>query len=453
MTSGAERPASEPGDWFGQPRGLTILFLTEAWEKFSFYGMRTILIYYMVKQLTFDQGGASLIYGLYTAGVSMTPFFGGFLSDRWLGARRSVAIGGLIMAVGHFMMAFDALLIPALATIAIGSGFYSPNLPAQVAPLYAPEDPRGRSAINVYYLGVNFGAFFAPFVVGTLGEVYGWHYGFAAAGIGMLAGLGIYLAGQRYLPPAPPKPKRSDPVARAAGLTPARLLLLLAVVAPLVIYRACYEQLGNTFPLWADSGVDRRIGSFTIPMTWFISLNPLIIFTFTPMLVSYWTKRTATGRDQGTARKMAFGAVLLGASFLLLAIVAAASTARGHKASWLWVVAFFLVYTLGELHTLPVGLGLVARIAPVGLAATTIAIYGGQAFLGNLFGGFLGGLWGRLSPAMFFGLVAVACLVSAGALAMLKRVVQAAEQDAERVRLSAVEARAQAGPLVSEARV
>src|SRR6201996_2520997 len=186
--------------WFGQPRGLTILFLTEMWEIFSYYGMRSLLVYYMTKQLLIGQEKSSLIYGTYTAMAYFTPIIGGVISDRWLGKRRAVIIGGSIMAAGHFMMAFEPSFYFALATIAIGNGLFLPSLPSQIDDLYAPGDPRVGWAYNVYYVGINIGGFLAPLICGTLGEVYGWHWGFGAAGIGMLGGLCIYLAGGKYLP-------------------------------------------------------------------------------------------------------------------------------------------------------------------------------------------------------------------------------------------------------------
>lgn len=179
----------------GQPRGLTVLFLTEIWEKFSFFGMRTLLVYYMTTTLLIEQERASIIYGVYTVAIYLTPIFGGVLADRWLGRRRSVVIGASVMILGHFMMASEALFYPALAVIAIGNGLFLPNLPGQVAGLYKPDDPRRGSAYNIYYMGVNLGAFMAPLVCGAVGEIYGWHWGFALAGVGMAAGLTIYLMG------------------------------------------------------------------------------------------------------------------------------------------------------------------------------------------------------------------------------------------------------------------
>ena len=192
--------AAAPSNWFGQPRGLTILFLTNMWEQFSYFGMRALLVYYMTTQLLFGQEKSSSIYGFYTAFAYFTPIIGGTIADRWLGKRRAVIIGATVMAAGHFMMASEPLFYVALATIAIGNGLFLPTLPSQINDLYTADDPRRPWAYNVYYVGVNVGAFLAPLVCGFLGETYGWHYGFAAAGVGMLSGLVIYLYGQPYLP-------------------------------------------------------------------------------------------------------------------------------------------------------------------------------------------------------------------------------------------------------------
>src|SRR6187549_1390913 len=186
--------------WFGHPRGLTILFLTNMWEQFSYYGMRAMLVYYMTKQLLLAQGTSSYIYGLYTACAYFTPLIGGIVADRFLGKKRAIVIGGSVMALGHFMMTLEPLFYVALATIAIGNGLFLPSLPSQIGDLYERGDPRAGRAYNVYYLGINIGGFLAPLICGTLGEVFGWHVGFGAAGLGMLAGLVIYLWGQRYLP-------------------------------------------------------------------------------------------------------------------------------------------------------------------------------------------------------------------------------------------------------------
>lgn len=433
MTGGRRTPAAEGETTFlGHPKGLTILFLTEMWEIFSFYGMRTLLIYYMTKHLLIGQQHASLIYGLYTAFVYLTPILGGAISDRWLGRHRAVVLGGSIMALGHFMMASEALLFPALAVIALGNGFFLPNLPSQIRGLYREGDPRAGSAFNVYYLGANLGAFLAPLVCGTLGEVYGWHWGFAAAGVGMLAGLTIYVLGRRHLPPEPVRgvdrrADEPDPESMGRGLR-GRLLLLAAIAATVVVFRIPYEQVGNTLPLWMDVAVDRQVtaGGWAIPLTWFQSLNPMLVISLTPLLIVVWTRAARRGHEPSPLIKMVIGGVLLSLAFLMLAGVTLWS--GGGQVSWLWLAVFFAVLTTAELYVFPIGLGLFGRLAPRGMTATIIALWFLSAFLGNLLAGAVGALWSMMEPGQFFLLLAVLAGASAGLLALLDRPVRRIDQ-------------------------
>jgi proton-dependent oligopeptide transporter, POT family len=422
----AERPRAQ---WFGQPRGLTILFLTEMWMQFSFFGMRTILVYYMIKELLIPQERTSLIYGGYAAAVYFTPIFGGFISDRWLGKRNAVIIGGLMMAAGHFMMIFPNLFFQALSAIAIGNGFFLPSLSSQINALYDDDDPRLGSAYNIYYVGINLGAFLAPFVCGTLGELFGWHWGFAAAGVGMVVGLVTYLAGARWLPA-----ERREANARVVPrFTPAqrrRVWLLLAVMAVVIIFRGAYEQNGNTIAVWTDVGVDRHVvGGWSIPLTWFQSLNPLVIFIGTPLLVGYWTRLGRRHREPSSVAKMATGALVVALSYALVAVVCLASDFHHARSSWIWLTAYFVVMTIGELFILPVGLGLFGRLAPKGLEATAIATWFFAGFAGNLLAGWLGLFWSRLSQPAFFTLIALAAAAAALLLWLLHPAGRQAEHE------------------------
>lgn len=391
-----------PSPWFGQPRGLAVLFLTNMWEQFSYYGMRALLVFYMTKQLLLSQGHSSLVYGAYTACAYFTPIIGGVIADRYLGKRRAVIVGASIMAGGHFMMASETLFYVALATIALGNGLFLPSLPSQINDLYAPGDPRRGWAYNVYYVGINIGGFLAPLICGTLGEIYGWHYGFGAAGIGMLAGLIIYVAGRRYLPAEPPRQKVA--VALRTGMDRQTVMLLLGIAIAVTVFRGAYEQVGNTVALWADSGLDRNVGGFAIPMTWFVSLNPLFVILMTPPLLAWWRRRADAGGEQAPARRMAAGAAIVAAAYLLLAV--AAWSAGGGHAPWAWLAGFFLLFTFGELFILPTGLGLFARLAPPGLGATTVAAWYLTIFSGSLAAGLVGTLWSGMLPVAFFSLLA-----------------------------------------------
>ena len=284
--------STETKDFAGHPKGLYVLFATEMWERFSFYGMRAILVYYMMKQLMFSQGKASYIYGLYTGLVYFTPFFGGILADKFFGQKRMVVAGGLIMAVGHFFMVSEAMFFPALLCIIIGNGALKPNISTQVGSLYAEHDPRRDRAFTIFYLGINVGAFLSPLICGTLGEMYGWHYGFGAAGVGMLIGLAIYLWGQKYLAPDEIT-KHKEAKTEYAPLTPQekkRIWALVALCALNIIFWIPYEQEGNTLSLWADDYTNRAIlgGIWEIPASWFQSVNSAVIFFMTPVLCGLW---------------------------------------------------------------------------------------------------------------------------------------------------------------------
>ncbi|HEY9540968.1 MAG TPA: peptide MFS transporter [Luteimonas sp.] len=418
MNAGAEKT------WFGQPRGLTILFLTQMWELFSYYGMRTLLVYYMTKQLLFAQDKASFIYGTYTAMAYFTPILGGAIADRWLGKRNAVVIGGSIMAIGHFVMAFEPMFYVALATIALGNGLFLPSLPSQINDLYAADDPRRGRAYNVYYVGLNVGGLLAPLVCGTLGELYGWHYGFGAAGVGMFLGLVIYLAGRRYLPPEPQRLAPPVAAVQDARASHRRIWwLLLGVGIAATIFRGAYEQIGNTLPLWIDTGVDRVLLGFTIPMTWFQSLNPLLVISMTPLLLMAWRRRADRGRESSPATRMAIGALVVAVAYVLLAAVTA--LAGDTRVSWAWLVAFFVILTFGELYILPTGLGLFAKLAPPRLGATTVASWFLAIFSGSLLAGVVGMLWSRVDHPAFFLLLAGLAVVAAALLWRLDRPIRA----------------------------
>jgi POT family proton-dependent oligopeptide transporter len=302
------------------------------------------------------------------------------------------------MACGHDRCADEHR--PALAQPAVGD--------------HAADDPRRAWAYNVYYVGVNIGGFLAPLICGTLGELYGWHWGFGAAGVGMLAGLVIYLAGGKYLPPEQARtiaPAEEAQAARRRGTWG----LLLGIGLAVTVFRGAYEQVGNTVALWAGSGVDRGLGAVQIPMTWFQSLNPLLVMVMTPFLLARWKRRAAAGKEHSPVQKMAIGALVVASSYLILAV--AAFTAGSGAASWLWLAGFFLILTLGELYILPNGLGLFARLAPPRLGATTVAAWYLAIFTGSLFAGLVGSLWSRIAHPAFFILLAV--IASAAALFLL----------------------------------
>src|SRR5262245_6874275 len=274
---------ADTGQLFGHPSGLTFLFTTEMWERFSYYGMRALLMLYMVKFVLLPENAgdviglgalrsfyesifgllgtqpfASHVYGLYTALVYLTPLLGGVLADRVLGQRRTVVLGASLMAIGHFMMAFESLFLLALLVLIFGNGAFKPNISAQIGALYAPGDPRRDRAYSIFYVGINLGAFLAPLICGTLGETVGWHYGFGAAGVGMTIGLIVYLLAAPMLPPDErERVVTSDGEPRPLERSDWRsILALVALFLPTSLFWATYEQQGNTIPLWADDYTD-----------------------------------------------------------------------------------------------------------------------------------------------------------------------------------------------------
>ena len=450
MTNGIQSLATGPrAQLFGHPRGLTFLFTTEMWERFSYYGMRSLLVLYMTKFLLLSdhsnnvfglaalkraleglfgplevQPLSSQIWGLYTGLVYFTPIFGGLLADRVLGQRRTVVIGAVLMAIGHFMMAVEQLFLFALLALILGSGCFKPNISTQVGGLYAPGDPRRDRAYSIFYVGINLGAFLAPLVCGTLGEKAGWHYGFAAAGVGMLIGLCIYLYALPLLPADALHKAKSEQAARQAAKPLAAnerraIFTLLALLIPNTLFWATYEQMGNTVILWADANTDRSIDalhlfgvSAQIPTTWFLAFNPFMIFTFTPFVVALWARQAARGTEPPTITKMAFGCFGVTAANLIM--VAAALQTDGGKASWLWLFAYFVVITLGELYLSPVGLSFVTKVAPARLISLLMGVWLSASFTGGFLAGYIGSFWSAMDKPEFFLLVAgIAALAGA----------------------------------------
>jgi POT family proton-dependent oligopeptide transporter len=436
------RTAAREPELFGHPRGLTYLFTTEMWERFSYYGMRSLLVLYMVKYLlnpgTVDgvigfpalrgalegvfgpldiQPLASQIYGLYTAFVYLTPIPGGYLADRWLGQRRTVIIGAVLMALGHFMMAFESLFLFALLALILGNGAFKPNISTQVGRLYAPGDERRDRAYSVFYVGINLGAFFSPLVCGTLGEELGWGYGFSAAGVGMVIALVIYLFALRILPPDEPRlaqPHQARP--RLTSEERRGVIALLLLFLPVTLFWAGYEQQGNTIALWADSFTDRAIDlgfwQATIPTTWFQSFNPFMIFAFTPFIVALWRRQAARGSEPTTVTKIAIGCLGVALANLVMAFAAWHSGDSG-KASWFWLFAYFVVITLGELYLSPTSLSLVTKIAPASIVSLMMGVWLATSFAGNFLAGWLGSYWSAMANSDFFLMIAAVGAVAA----------------------------------------
>ena len=433
---------------FKHPPGLVILFFAEMWERFSYYGMRGLLKLYMANYLFVtareslqgckqrvppcelapgDPEGvflwstirgllpenpaeqASLLYGTYTALVYATPFFGGILADRVLGQRKTVVLGGILMALGHFAMASEDSFFLALGLLILGNGAFKPNISTQVGNLYAPGDPRRDGAFTIFYMGINLGAFISNLVCGTLAVVYGWHYGFAAAGVGMLLGLTVYMLGQKHLALDNLARTRSEPGRKRAPLSKEehkRALALVALCALNIVFWAVYEQQGNTMQSWADERtVWPEILGFQVPSTWYQSLNPFLIILLAPLLDMFWRHQARSGKEPTSVSKMAIGCAVLGSSFIVMLV--GAELLDGQKGGVIWLFVCTLLLTLGELYLSPIGLSLVTKVSPARIVSMMMGMWFLSSFLGNFLSGAIGVFYTRWSNQAFFGLLTV----------------------------------------------
>ena len=435
----------EDRSFLGHPKGLGYLAFTEAWERFSYYGMQTLLVLYMVnfllkpeevgsvagiEQLRALYGGidgqpfASAIFGTYAASVYLTPIFGGWIADRILGKRRTVLLGAIVMALGHFLMAFNVTFLLALLCLIVGSGLFKGNIASQVGSLYSPGDLRRADAFQIFYLGINAGVIASPFIVGTLGEKVGWHWGFGAAGIGMLIGLAIYLAGQKYLPKehfdvlgkaaAKTDKKPREPMTRHDWLATSALILLIPVLALAIVPN---NQIFNAYLVWGDQQFALYWGGEKLPTSWLVSLDAIVSVSFLAIVAGFyrWWKTKWTEPDELT--KIIIGS-LFSIGGMACLYLAAATTPPGEKIGLFWPVMFHIVNAIGFAHMLPVSLALFARLAPKQINATVIGLYYLSFFAGNSIVGYVGG-WFETMPITQFWLMHMGFAATAGAVFLL----------------------------------
>ncbi|QDK37663.1 peptide MFS transporter [Bdellovibrio sp. NC01] len=425
--------------FLGHPRPLFTLFLTEMWERFSYYGMRALLVLYMTKYLFVAvqngtevwgysafknflemfygpmtiQAMSSQIYGLYTGFVYFTPFFGGIIADRYWGQRRSVYVGGILMAIGHFLMAVESLFFPALVFLMIGNGFFKPNISTQVGGLYPQGDERRDRAYTLFYMGINLGAFFSPLVCGTLGQKVGWHWGFGAAGVGMLIGLVTYHFGGKNLPQNTHKESMQEIEARAkTPLTRSewtRTWALIFLCGLTIFYWGVYEQQGNTMQLWADQSTDWNFFGFEIPSTWYQSFNPMIIFFFAPIMDRVWAWQAKRKNEPSTTMKMALGCFL--AAVALIVMYVAAKTVGGGKGNVMWLLGSTFMLTIGELYLSPIGLSLVTKVSPAKIVSMMMGVWFLASFFGNYVAGVIGMYYDKIPKNEFFLFLAVLAFI------------------------------------------
>lgn len=435
----------------GHPPGLYLLFFTEMWERFSYYGMRGLLILYLTKAavvggLGIAETTGNHIYGFFTGFVYFTPIIGGWLAERYIGQRRSIFIGGMLMALGQFSLfsspsiATDVKIIGmpiltacGLLLLIIGNGFFKPNISAIVGKLYEQGDPRRDAAFTIFYMGINVGAFFAPLVCGILAEdifavketvngvteitQYGFRYGFLAAGIGMLIGqLAFNLLAPKYLgnvgvvPDGAPSKDKSVQKQPLTKEETDRMAVIFIVTLFVVFFWAGFEQAGSSLSLYTDKFIDREVFGFLIPTAWFQSVNPAFIVIFAPVVASVWLALSKRGKDLGIPYKMGLGMILLGIGFLFM--VGAVLERGGDiqdttiKASIFWLLATYFFHTIGELCLSPIGLSMVSRLSPLAYTSMLMGVWFLAPFVAQIAGGFIAAYVEVLGALQVFALIA-----------------------------------------------
>ena len=438
MSMTAERSSAE--SFFGHPKGLFYLAFTEAWERFSYYGMSALLVLYMVNQLLLPghfeqvagftqfraalesvfgplstQALASLVFGLYSGFVYFTPLLGGLIADRWIGQRNAVVLGVLAMSAGHLAMAFDQSFLLALLLLVVGSGFLKGNISAQVGALYPVDEESRRSrGFAIFSTGINFGAVFGPLVCGLVAQVYGWHAGFGIAAVCMLAGLATYLSGYRHLPARVERRNR-----QRDRLTPADVRVLAALIAVIGItsfQSIAYYQIANVLPIWIQQHVALDAAGFSIPIAWYQSIDPLFSILGVPLLFWIWSLQGARRGEPGSLAKIGTGAWLCMASNLVLVVAIVAS--RGRPVHPVWPFLACAGQGIAFLYYWPTLLALVSRAAPAAVNATMMGLAFMSLFFSNNLIGWIGGFYERMTPIAFWGLHAAIAAVG-GLLVMV----------------------------------
>ena len=426
---------------FGHPVGLYVLFFTEMWERFSYYGMRAILVLYLVAQtqgensgLGWTNGEALSLYGWYTMLVYVASIPGGWIADKFLGQKKSVLYGGILLVAGHSILAIEEMwaFYSGLGLIIAGVGLLKPNISTMVGGLYKQGDIRRDKGFTIFYIGINVGAFLSSLIVGTVGEVYGWHYGFGLAGIGMAAGLVQYLFGQKYLKSVgnflgasenkDEKDAMNKPLSK---IEKDRVVVLLISFLLVIIFWGAFEQAGGLMNLYASDKTD-RILSFSLPFignevpaSWFQSLNAMFIIFLGTTVAGYWANRKLKGKISTSLFKMILGLIIMGTGFFFMTAAAAQYESNGASAMY-WLVLAYLFHTIGELCISPVALSYITKLAPVKYASLMMGVYFAMTGFGNKLAGLLGEASENLGEYVIFTGIAIFCVIF-GFLVMLFR--------------------------------
>lgn len=413
---------------FGHPVGLYVLFFTEMWERFSYYGMRALLVLYLTSKTTdlnpgvgWTQGEALALYGWYTALVYIMSIPGGILADKFLGQKKSVIVGAILLVIGHSVLAIEAMwaFYTGLGFIILGVGCLKPNISTMVGGLYKKGDVRRDKGFTIFYIGINIGAFLSGLVVGYVGEVHGWHYGFGLAGILMVLGLIQFLAGQKYLVHVGnylgKSDKKEDQEAYKKPLTKIekdRIIVLLISFLLIIAFFAAFEQAGGLMNIYAKDKTNRMLMGWEVPATWFQSLNSFFIITLGVAIAAFWAKRKLKGTEASSLFKMIIGLGITGIGFFFMSAAANEYDTTG-SSMMIWLVLAYLFHTVGELCLSPVSLSFVTKLAPAKYASIMMGIYFATTGLGNKAAGLLGESSSIYGEFKVFTGIAIFCVVFA----------------------------------------
>lgn len=433
MTTAVKDPSQR--ELFGHPVGLFILFFTEMWERFSYYGMRAILVLYLVQTTTganpglgWSNGEALALYGWYTMLVYVASIPGGWIADKLLGQKKSVLYGGILLVAGHSILAVEQVwaFYTGLGLIVAGVGMLKPNISTMVGGLYRQGDIRRDKGFTIFYIGINVGAFLSSLIVGYVGEVHGWHYGFGLAGIGMALGLIQYMIGQKYLKHVGnflgASDNQVDKDAMSKPLTKIekdRVVVLFISFLLVIVFWGAFEQAGGLMNIYAKEKTNRMLMGWEIPASWFQSLNAMFIIFLGTSVAAYWAKKKLKGKVATSLYKMIIGLIIMGTGFFFMSAASTQFESQGSSAMY-WLVLAYLFHTVGELCISPVALSYITKLAPLKYGSLMMGIYFAMTGFGNKLAGLLGESAEGLGEFTVFTGIALFCVIF-GSIVMLFR--------------------------------
>ena len=422
---------------FGHPRGLYILFLTEMWERFSFYGMRALLVLFLVSTVNGNNPGfgwtsseALKLYGIYTFLVYLSSIPGGILADKFIGQKKAVILGGIFLVLGHSILAVQSItaFYIGLGLIIAGVGCLKPNISTMVGGLYPKGDDRRDKGFTIFYIGINIGAFLAGIIIGYVGETIGWHYGFGLAGIGMALGLIIFIFGQKYLQGVGEATKglsmadqeiKNKPLSK---IEKDRILVMLLSFLMIIVFWGAFEQAGGLMNLYASEKTNRVIGflNWTVPATWFQSVNSFFIITLGIPIAAFWFNWKKKGKEASSIFKIAIGVVIMGWGFLFMSAASMQFQNDGASAMY-WLVLAYLFHTVGELCASPVALSFITKLAPLKYASIMMGVFFAATGLGNYVAGWVG-VWSQTAGELeIFTGIAIFCTIIGGLVIAIRK--------------------------------